>query len=174
MSHPLVCETRNRKLVKIKDLEKGFLTRPSIEWHDHGHLEQTFGSVGPGRRRGDGDRAQDPHEVVGNSERDGRTGRRTPERSRAMTGRNRSDSRIEASMTSSLNSLSVIARCLLLSFAMVILGSAWGCGGGVPSQATLDEEGQKRLQEAQDNMRKSMAKRQEVDRSETKAKAKRR
>src|SRR6185437_13896350 len=80
---------------------------------------------------------------VSHSEREAGTGRSAAEKSRAMTGRSGSDSDIEDFMTSGHNPFSDRARCLLLSLAIVILGSAWGCGGGVPSQATLDEEGQK-------------------------------
>ncbi len=81
---------------------------------------------------------------------------------------------MEVFMISRRKFIPAISGYLVAPLAMMALGSIWGCGGGVPSQTTLDEEGQKRLQEAQENMRKSMAKRQEAGRSETKAKAKKR
>ena len=71
-------------------------------------------------------------------------------------------------MTIRPKTLSSLTRCLLFSFAITSPGMTWGCGGGAPSQIELDEEGKKKLQEAQDSMRKSMEKRQALDKLENK------
>jgi Fe-S cluster biogenesis protein NfuA len=41
---------------------------------------------------------------------------------------------------------------------MTVLGFNGGCGGGVQSQATLDEAAEKRVQESKDAMKRFMAK----------------
>jgi hypothetical protein len=76
-------------------------------------------------------------------------------------------------MLSHAKAMTTIARYVVLSIAMAVLASAWGCGGSVPSQITLDEAGQKRVQDTKDLMRKSMEKRQQVEAKESK-KARRR
>ncbi len=43
---------------------------------------------------------------------------------------------------------STIARCLLFSIATADLGLTWGCGGGMTSQATLDDAGKAQIKEA--------------------------
>ena len=88
-----------------------------------------------------------------------------------MIGQLEWNSDIEVSMVSRRDFSSAATRYAIVSIAIVGLGASWGCGGGVSSHVTLDEEQKKRLEDAQENMRKSMAKRQSSDRS-GKAKAK--
>lgn len=65
---------------------------------------------------------------------------------------------------------SSLMRCLSFVVAMAVLGLASGCGGGVPAQATLDEEGKAKAQSIQDHIQKSLAKRKEADRTATRRK----
>ena len=51
-------------------------------------------------------------------------------------------------MTANSTCFSTMARCLLLSVAMAVLGLTWGCGE-IPSQATPDEAAKARVQEEQ-------------------------
>jgi hypothetical protein len=61
-------------------------------------------------------------------------------------------------MTANRKPLSPIARCLLFSVAMAVLGLTWGCGE-VPPQATLDDAAKAQVQEAHDVQRKLREKR---------------
>jgi hypothetical protein len=60
-------------------------------------------------------------------------------------------------MTAHSKFFSTIARCLLFSVAMAVLGLAWGCGE-VPSQTTLDDGAKARVQEGQDATKKAREK----------------
>ena len=62
-------------------------------------------------------------------------------------------------MTANRKPLSPIARCLLCSVAMAVLAFTWGCGGGVPPQATLDDAAKAQIQEAHEVQRKLLEKR---------------
>jgi hypothetical protein len=56
-------------------------------------------------------------------------------------------------MTAPSKFVSTVARCLLFSVAIAVLGLTGGCGEA-PSQATLDDAAKARVQEAQDAMKK--------------------
>jgi len=60
-------------------------------------------------------------------------------------------------MTADSKFFSTIARSLLFSVAMAVLGLAWGCGE-VPSQNVLDAGAEARVQRAKDSMQKFMEK----------------
>jgi len=62
-------------------------------------------------------------------------------------------------MTSHTKFFSTIARRLLFSVAMAVLGLIWGCGGGVPPQATLDDAAKAQVQEAREVQHKLIEKR---------------
>jgi hypothetical protein len=62
-------------------------------------------------------------------------------------------------MTARSKRFSAAARCLVVLVATAVLGVTWGCGGGVPSHATLDDAAKARVQEAQDSQKKFMDKR---------------
>ena len=62
-------------------------------------------------------------------------------------------------MTANSKFLSTIGRCLLFSVAMAVFGLTWGCGGGVPPQATLDDAAKAQIQEAHEVQRKLLEKR---------------
>jgi hypothetical protein len=64
----------------------------------------------------------------------------------------------EASMTAHRAVFSTMARCLLFSSVVAVLGLNWGCGGEMPSQATLDEAAEARVQAARDATEKFLAK----------------
>jgi hypothetical protein len=61
-------------------------------------------------------------------------------------------------MTAQGASFSRMARCFLFSLVMAVLGINWGCGGGMPSEATLDEAAEARVQAARDATEKFLAK----------------
>jgi len=65
-------------------------------------------------------------------------------------------------MTANSRFSSAIARCLLFSVTMAVLGLTWGCGGAIPSHATLDEGAQARVQAAQDAMKKEHEKKRKA------------
>jgi len=68
-------------------------------------------------------------------------------------------------MTAHGKFFSTITRCLLFSVAMAVLGLTWGCGGEVPSQATLDEAATGRVKEAQDAQKEFMLKKMAAKKS---------
>jgi len=51
-----------------------------------------------------------------------------------------------------------LARCLLGLLATAILMTAWGCGGGMPSQATMDDEMKAKIGNMRESMKDSMKK----------------
>jgi len=50
------------------------------------------------------------------------------------------------------------ARCLLCVLATALLITAWGCGGGMPSQATIDDEMKAKIGTMRESMKDSMKK----------------
>jgi hypothetical protein len=62
-------------------------------------------------------------------------------------------------MTPNSKFLSTVARCLLVSVGMAVLGFTWGCSGEVPPQATLDDAAKARVQEAREVQHKLIEKR---------------
>jgi hypothetical protein len=71
---------------------------------------------------------------------------------------------LEVSMPAHSTFFSTMARCLLFSVAMAILGVTSGCGE-LPPQATLDEGAKARVQKAQDAQNKFMAKQEAKQRA---------
>jgi hypothetical protein len=72
-------------------------------------------------------------------------------------------------MTASSRSFFAVARCLLFSATVAVPGFTWGCGGEVPSQATLDDAAKARVQAAQDAQKEFMAKQKAAKKSTRKA-----
>jgi hypothetical protein len=64
----------------------------------------------------------------------------------------------EVAMTAHSAFFSSKARYLFFSFGVAVLALNWGCGGGMPSEATLDEAAQERVQAARDATEKFLAK----------------
>jgi hypothetical protein len=62
-------------------------------------------------------------------------------------------------MTARSKRFSAMTRCLVVPVATAVLGVTWGCGGGIPSQATLDDAAKARVQEAQDSEKRLLEKR---------------
>ena len=60
-------------------------------------------------------------------------------------------------MTAHSKLFSTLARSLLLTGALAVLGLTWGCGE-VPSQATLDDAAKARVQAAHDREKEFMEK----------------
>jgi len=61
-------------------------------------------------------------------------------------------------MTAHCKFFPAVARCLLVSVPMAVLGPIWGCGGEIAPQASLDDATKAKVQESKDNMKDFMAK----------------
>lgn len=56
-----------------------------------------------------------------------------------------------------------VARCLVFSVALALLGATWGCSSSVPAQAEMDEAAKARVREVHENTKAFMAKKKKDD-----------